>query len=181
MLKLSRSVPHYCSLHLLFDVQVTQSTVDKYLDDILLTTVYTVAHEDTLMEMGIHPDTLDTGPAQPQEGGRRASAASTSTGGEKSSKEKTAVKQRMKATQKKYLSAAHDQIWGMLDQFKKKGEVSSKGFHYIVHNILIQMTPDNVKEIEKTIRGSVNDILDKDKVEVDLKNSVSNLDINWSV
>ena len=43
------------------------------------------------------------------------------------------------------------------------------------------MVPDNVKEIEKSIRGSVNDILDKDKVEVDLKNSVSNLDINWSV
>ena len=38
-------------------------------------------------------------------------------------KERAAVKQRMKATQKKYLSAAHDQIWGMLDQFKQRGEV----------------------------------------------------------
>ena len=35
--------------------------------------------------------------------------------------------------------------------------------------------------IEKSIRGSVKDILDKDKVEVDLKKSVSNMDINWSV
>ena len=123
MLKLSRSVPHYCSLHLLFDVQVTQSTVDKYLDDILLTTVYTVAHEDTLMEMGIHPDTITTDTGQQQDGGRRASAASTSTS-DKTTKERTAVKQRMKATQKKYLSAAHDQIWGMLDTFKQRGEVS---------------------------------------------------------
>ena len=42
----------------LYIFQVTQSTVDKYLDDILMNTVYTVAHEDTLMEMGVDPDTL---------------------------------------------------------------------------------------------------------------------------
>ena len=39
-------------------VQVTQNTVDKYLDDILLETVYTVAHEDTLQEMGLSPAQL---------------------------------------------------------------------------------------------------------------------------
>ena len=39
----------------------------------------------------------------------------------------------------------------------------------------------NAKEIETTIKESVHDIMDKDKVEVDLKKSVSNLDINWSV
>ena len=44
-----------------------------------------------------------------------------------------------------------------------------------------KIVPDNVKTIEKSIRGSVKDILDKDKVEVDLKKSVSNMDINWSV
>ena len=43
-------------------------------------------------------------------------------------KEVTAIKQKMKATQKKYLSAAHDQIWGMIHQFKVKGEVSKNNF-----------------------------------------------------
>ena len=112
-------------VYIVIHLQVTQTTVDRYLDDILLQTVYTVAHEDTLMEMGIHPDTVSMETGQPQDGGRRASAASTSTT-DKTSKERTAVKQRMKATQKKYLSAAHDQIWGMLDQFKKKGEVGTR-------------------------------------------------------
>ena len=36
-------------------VKVTQSTVDKYLDDILLQTIYKNAHEDTLEELGIRP------------------------------------------------------------------------------------------------------------------------------
>ena len=44
-----------------------------------------------------------------------------------------------------------------------------------------QIVPENVKEIENSIRGSVSDIVDKDQVEVDLKKSVSSLDINWSV
>ena len=86
----------------------------------------------------------------------------------------------MKATQRKYLSAAHDQIWGMLDQFKQRGEV------WLLFNISnlsydIQIVSENVKEIESSIRGSVNTILDNDQVEVDLKNAVSGLDINWSV
>lgn len=38
-----------------------------------------------------------------------------------------------------------------------------------------------MKEIEKSIRGSVSDIVDKDQVEVELKKSVSSLDINLSV
>ena len=101
---------------------MTQSTVDKYLDDILLNTVYTVAHEDTLMEMGVDPDTV-------QETGEKRRASTGAQGDRQGAqgrggKERSAVKQRMKATQKKYLSAAHDQIWGMLDTFKQRGEVS---------------------------------------------------------
>ena len=52
------------------------------------------------------------------------------------------------------------------------------------NNILLshnQIVSENVKEIESSIRGSVNTILDNDQVEVDLKNAVSGLDINWSV
>ena len=99
-------------------VKVTQSTVDRYLDTILLETVYTAAHEDTLQELG----------AEPGAGQLQARRASTGEGGAGAGagagvKERAAVKQRMKATQKKYLSAAHDQIWGMLDQFKQRGEV----------------------------------------------------------
>ena len=77
--------------------------------------------------MGVDPEkiSMDTGQRSgaPDEGGRRASAGGATGEKEPRSKERTAVKQRMKATQKKYLSAAHDQIWGMLDQFKQKGEV----------------------------------------------------------
>ena len=93
------------------------------------------------------------------------------------------MKQKMKATQRKYLSAAHDQIWGMLDQFKQRGEVCHvKNLNNNNINISdIQIVSENVKEIETTIRGSVNTILDNDQVEVDLKNAVSDLDINWSV
>ena len=45
----------------------------------------------------------------------------------------------------------------------------------------IQIVSENVKEIESSIRGSVSTLLDTDQVEVDLKNAVSGLDINWSV
>ena len=110
---------------------MTQSTVDKYLDDILLNTVYTVAHEDTLMEMGLDPDTVQETEAGEkekrrgsQETGEKRRASTGAQGAEgRGGKERSAVKQRMKATQKKYLSAAHDQIWGMLDTFKQRGEV----------------------------------------------------------
>ena len=97
-------------------VKVTQSTVDRYLDTILLETVYTAAHEDTLQELG-------AGPGAGQLQARRASTGEGGAEREARGKERAAVKQRMKATQKKYLSAAHDQIWGMLDQFKQRGEV----------------------------------------------------------
>ena len=103
-------------------VKVTQSTVDRYLDTILLETVYTAAHEDTLQELGAEPGAgqLQARRASTGEGGaEREARAGAGAGG----KERAAVKQRMKATQKKYLSAAHDQIWGMLDQFKQRGEV----------------------------------------------------------
>ena len=103
-------------------VKVTQSTVDRYLDTILLETVYTAAHEDTLQELGAGPGAgqLQARRASTGEGGaEREARAGAGAGG----KERAAVKQRMKATQKKYLSAAHDQIWGMLDQFKQRGEV----------------------------------------------------------
>ena len=165
-------------------VKVTQNTVDKYLDDILLETVYTVAHEDTLHEMGISPAEVGVeaeAGAEDEGTGRRASASETQPEKDvRNRKERSAVRQKMKATQRKYLSAAHDQIWGMLDQFKQRGEV------WLLFNISnlsydIQIVSENVKEIESSIRGSVNTILDNDQVEVDLKNAVSGLDINWSV
>lgn len=108
-------------------LQVTQSTVDKYVDDILLQTIYSSAHEDTLAEMGLDPEQVQ----EDSKEARRASTGECSTAGEGGvkeprSKEAKMVRQRMKATQKKYLAAAHDQIWGMLDQFKHKaGEVRS--------------------------------------------------------
>ena len=167
-------------------VKVTQSTVDRYLDTILLETVYTAAHEDTLQELGAEPGAgqLQARRASTGEGGAEREAragAGAGAGG----KERAAVKQRMKATQKKYLSAAHDQIWGMLDQFKQRGEVIiTPSFQLNIKQFCVlfpQIVPENVKEIENSIRGSVSDIVDKDQVEVDLKKSVSSLDINWSV
>ena len=96
--------------------------MDKYLDDILLETVYTVAHEDTLTEMGLNPAEVTV---EVEEGtARRASASESQPEKDvRNRAERSAVKQKMKATQRKYLSAAHDQIWGMLDQFKQRGEV----------------------------------------------------------
>ena len=111
-------------------MQVTQNTVDKYLDDILLETVYSVAHEDTLQEMGLSPAAVtvqvEAGPEDEGGTGRRASAGEPQPEKDvRNRAERNAVKQKMKATQRKYLSAAHDQIWGMLDQFKQRGEVGS--------------------------------------------------------
>ena len=59
-------------------VKVTQSTVDKYLDDILLQTIYKNAHEDTLEELGINPGDIEeskpeTGSAAAAPSPRRAS------------------------------------------------------------------------------------------------------------
>ena len=122
---------------------MTQSTVDKYLDDILLNTVYTVAHEDTLKDMGVDPDTIqetEAGEKEKRRGSqeagekRRASTGTPGVEGRTGGKERTAVKQRMKATQKKYLSAAHDQIWGMLDTFKQRGEVSAN-----IHDVMAKI------------------------------------------
>ena len=106
--------------------------MDKYLDDILLETVYSVAHEDTLHEMGLSPAevTVEAEARPEEEGGpgRRASAGESQPEKDvRNRKERSAVKQKMKATQRRYLSAAHDQIWGMLDQFKQRGEVGSSG------------------------------------------------------
>lgn len=106
---------------------MTQNTVDKYLDDILLETVHTVAHEDTLHQMGLPVLSKAEVKAEDDEGAtRRASASETQSEVHdvSNSEERNAVRQRMKATQRKYLSAAHDQIWGMLEQFKQRGEVS---------------------------------------------------------
>merc|ERR1712083_956464 len=63
-------------------------------------------------------------------------------------KETGAVKARLRATQRKYLAAAHDQIWGMIDQFKVKGEV----------------VPENRAEIETTIRKSLDTVVASDSV-----------------
>lgn len=115
-------------------VKVTQSTVDRYLDTILLETVYTAAHEDTLQELGAEPGAgqLQARRASTGEGGPEREARAGAGG-----KERAAVKQRMKATQKKYLSAAHDQIWGMLDQFKQRGEVIITSSFSIKHKTIL--------------------------------------------
>merc|ERR1719323_1702854 len=78
-------------------VKVTQSTVDKYVDDILLQTIYSSAHEDTLLELGVDPEQVS---AEEETGaGRRQSTGDT--GAEVRSKESRMVRQRMRTTQKK--------------------------------------------------------------------------------
>ena len=91
--------------------------MDKYCDDILLHTIYSSAHEESLAELGLSPDQVKVERRVESAGSAHPPARETNL------KEKTAVKQKMRATQRKYLSAAHDQIWGMLDTFKQKGEV----------------------------------------------------------
>merc|ERR1712037_986890 len=99
--------------------KVTQSCVDQYLDSILLQTIYTSAHQESLASMGL--------PAAQVEASLQVAPVDRrgSTGGLKEPptpreglKETGAVKARLRATQRKYLAAAHDQIWGMIDQFK---------------------------------------------------------------
>ena len=57
-------------------VKVTQSTVDKYLDDILLQTIYKNAHEDTLEELGINPGDIEE--SKPETGSAAAAATAPS-------------------------------------------------------------------------------------------------------
>ena len=45
----------------------------------------------------------------------------------------------------------------------------------------IQIVSENVSDLESKMRGSVRRLLDSDQLEVELKKSVSNLNINWSV
>ena len=80
---------------------MTQNTVDKYLDDILLETVYTVAHEETLQEMGLSP--REVRKEEEEEGAvRRASASESQDSGREAGnwQERSLVKQKMKATQR---------------------------------------------------------------------------------
>ena len=102
--------------------KVTQAAVDRYVDGILLNTIYKKAGQKADVVM--------------QEKVRKLRRSSTSDLGENlyasmenimerdsDSSSNLKIKRRIKEFQKKHLLAAHEALWGVLGEMKERGEV----------------------------------------------------------
>ena len=106
--------------------KVTQAAVDRYVDGILLNTIYKKAGQKADVVM--------------QEKVRKLRRSSTSDLGENlyasmenimerdsDSSSNLKIKRRIKEFQKKHLLAAHEALWGVLGEMKERGEVCTHG------------------------------------------------------
>ena len=101
--------------------KVTQTAVDRYVDGILLNTIYKKAGQEAGKE-------LDEKIAADNSALRRASDTdmikdAPSPDIEGGSKMSLEIRKRIKEFQKKHLLAAHDALWGVLGDMKARGEV----------------------------------------------------------
>ena len=105
--------------------KVTQAAVDRYVDGILLNTIYKKAGQKAGVAM--------------EEKVRKLRRSSTSDLGEnlytssmdtimERDTDNLKIKRRIKDFQKKHLLAAHEALWGVLGEMKEKGEVCKRFF-----------------------------------------------------
>ena len=108
--------------------KVTQAAVDRYVDGILLNTIYKKAGQKAGVAM--------------EEKVRKLRRSSTSDLGEnlytssmdtimERDTDNLKIKRRIKDFQKKHLLAAHEALWGVLGEMKEKGEVCNRSFFQI--------------------------------------------------
>ena len=113
--------------------KVTQAAVDRYVDGILLNTIYKKAGQKAGVAM--------------EEKVRKLRRSSTSDLGEnlytssmdtimERDTDNLKIKRRIKDFQKKHLLAAHEALWGVLGEMKEKGEVCKSFFQILTYLIL---------------------------------------------
>ena len=100
--------------------KVTQSAVDRYVDGILLNTIYKKAGQEAEQD-------LEEKLKQVKGKLRRCSTSDLeqqfSTENPEAKGQSLKIKRRIKEFQKKHLLAAHEALWGVLGEMKAKGEV----------------------------------------------------------
>ena len=114
--------------------KVTQAAVDRYVDGILLNTIYKKAGQkaDDVMQEKVRKlrrsSTSDLGENLYSSMENLMDKGGTSAGGNTTDNLK--IKRRIKDFQKKHLLAAHEALWGVLGEMKERGEVSNLQLKY---------------------------------------------------
>ena len=111
--------------------KVTQAAVDRYVDGILLNTIYKKAGQkaDVVMQEKVRKlrrsSTSDLGENLYSSMENLMDKGGTGSG---NSTDNLKIKRRIKDFQKKHLLAAHEALWGVLGEMKERGEVSNLQF-----------------------------------------------------
>ena len=103
--------------------KVTQTAVDRYVDGILLNTIYKKAGQEADKELDdkmANEIRRSSDSDLKSAGGGKSSPEIDISGSSKMSLE---IRKRIKEFQKKHLLAAHDALWGVLGDMKARGEV----------------------------------------------------------
>ena len=107
--------------------KVTQAAVDRYVDGILLNTIYKKAGQkaDDVMQEKVRKlrrsSTSDLGENLYSSMENLMDKGGNGSGG--NSTDNLKIKRRIKDFQKKHLLAAHEALWGVLGEMKERGEV----------------------------------------------------------
>ena len=113
--------------------KVTQAAVDRYVDGILLNTIYKKAGQkaDVVMQEKVRKlrrsSTSDLGENLYSSMENLMDKGGTGSG---NSTDNLKIKRRIKDFQKKHLLAAHEALWGVLGEMKERGEVSNSKLKY---------------------------------------------------
>ena len=119
--------------------KVTQAAVDRYVDGILLNTIYKKAGQkaDVVMQEKVRKlrrsSTSDLGENLYSSMENLMDKGGTGSG---NSTDNLKIKRRIKDFQKKHLLAAHEALWGVLGEMKERGEVSNSKLRYCKIHLL---------------------------------------------
>lgn len=119
--------------------KVTQAAVDRYVDGILLNTIYKKAGQkaDVVMQEKVRKlrrsSTSDLGENLYSSMENLMDKGGTGSG---NSTDNLKIKRRIKDFQKKHLLAAHEALWGVLGEMKERGEVSNSKLKYCKIHLL---------------------------------------------
>ena len=119
--------------------KVTQAAVDRYVDGILLNTIYKKAGQkaDVVMQEKVRKlrrsSTSDLGENLYSSMENLMDKGGTGSG---NTTDNLKIKRRIKDFQKKHLLAAHEALWGVLGEMKERGEVSNSKLKYCKIHLL---------------------------------------------
>ena len=119
--------------------KVTQAAVDRYVDGILLNTIYKKAGQkaDVVMQEKVRKlrrsSTSDLGENLYSSMENLMDKGGSGSG---NTTDNLKIKRRIKDFQKKHLLAAHEALWGVLGEMKERGEVSNLKLKYCKIHLL---------------------------------------------